>query len=362
MHLGKSFANMGTAGDRIRAALKSTFVKIVDLAIEEKADLVILAGDTFDNIDVSHNFLDFFVSQIGRLGDAPVIILPGARDNYQRGSFWDEWGLTRQTQNLYPLTDTEKPYIELGGLSTTIYGYPILAETKPDARATRLKRFGRSNHHVAVIYGTLVLNDRQGTIHYPIYPDDIINGGFDYTAFGGNREYQNLSPAGIAGAYPGSPEVLSAGSSKSGHVVVIELGTAPTLKAIKVGELEWVKITIPMETVSDADDLRQKINEKSGPNVIMEVTFKGLALLESGFDVDYLRKELAGNFLYLDIVDRSRVLPENVSEVKVQEKTILGQYLRVMVDKLKKAEGANKNDLEESLKVGYTLLTGKEHW
>jgi hypothetical protein len=33
-----------------------------------------------------------------------------------------------------------------------------------------------------------------------------------------------------------------------------------------------------------------------------------------------------------------------------------------MVDKLKDAEGTYRDDLEESLKMGYTLLTGKEIW
>jgi hypothetical protein len=33
-----------------------------------------------------------------------------------------------------------------------------------------------------------------------------------------------------------------------------------------------------------------------------------------------------------------------------------------MVERLKVAEGAQRRELEESLKTGYTLLTGKEIW
>ncbi len=102
--------------------------------------------------------------------------------------------------------------------------------------------------------------------------------------------------------------------------------------------------------------------EQAGPDVVLQVTLEGLALLEAGFNRDQLYKDLQGNFMHLEIIDRTQVLPDNISAVKVQEKTILGQYLKVMVDKMNNSDGSNRTDLEESLKVGYTLLTGKELW
>ena len=87
----------------------------------------------------------------------------------------------------------------------------------------------------------------------------------------------------------------------------------------------------------------------------------GLALFESGLNVRQLHDEMQGAFLDLEFIDQTRVLPD-ISEIKVQEKTILGQYLKVMVERLKQAEGSQRRELEESLKTGYTLLTGKEVW
>jgi hypothetical protein len=40
----------------------------------------------------------------------------------------------------------------------------------------------------------------------------------------------------------------------------------------------------------------------------------------------------------------------------------MGQYLKVMVEKLNNSSGQDKEDLEESLKVGYSLLSGREPW
>jgi hypothetical protein len=129
-----------------------------------------------------------------------------------------------------------------------------------------------------------------------------------------------------------------------------------------VGTFIWKNIEISMETVANIDDLKAQINELSGPNVLLKATLKGLTLFEAGLNIEELKAQLDGNFLQLDFVDNTSVLPENVSEVKVREKTILGQYLKVMVEKLNAAKGPQKSELEESLKAGYTLLTGKEIW
>ena len=54
--------------------------------------------------------------------------------------------------------------------------------------------------------------------------------------------------------------------------------------------------------------------------------------------------------------------PENVFEVKVSEKTLLGQYIKVMADEISAADDNIKPRLEKSLKNGYALLQGREIW
>lgn len=361
MHLGRSFANLGTAGDKLRAGIKTTFIGIVDLALAEKADMVIFAGDTFDSADVSQNLLTFFISQVERLGKTPVVILPGSRDCWQKGSFWEEWE-NLSAPNLFPLTRTDAPYREFEALGATVYGCPITSETKPEDSALRIKKFGRSQHQIGVVYGTLVYGDKKAAANYPVYSDDLVAGEFDYVALGGAQEFQDFTALNIKAAYSGCPETLSADLNRSGCVAIVELEHGVTITPVRVGQFEWKEIDIPMDEVLNLDDLRLKIAGLSGTGTYLKATLRGLALLEAGVDIERLQSELGGGFLHLEIVDKTRVLPENVSGVKVQEKTILGQYLRVMVDKLNTADGIYKDDLEQSLKVGYTLLTGKEIW
>jgi DNA repair protein SbcD/Mre11 len=363
IHLGKSFAGQSSAGDRLRAAIKTAFSRLIDLALAEKADLVILAGDTFDSIDVSQNLLNFFLSEIKRLEKIPIVVLPGARDFYQKGSFWEEWEIIPPADNLYLITKTEKPYIEMPDISATIYGYPIIAELSSENPVKKLIKSGKLRHHIAVIYGSLT-NDSDGIRqNYPFHTNDILSGGFDYAALGGQKTFLDFSYIGLKAAYPGSPEILNWGQDNAGQVIVATLEEETlAIEPRKIGQLEWKETTVSMETVTNPDDLKLKIKELAEPETTLKVNLEGLALFDAGLNLEELQRELEKNFLSLEFKDLSRVIPDNISEVKVREKTILGQYLKVMVDKLNLAEESTRDNLDESLKVGYTLLTGKEIW
>jgi DNA repair exonuclease SbcCD nuclease subunit len=326
--------------------------------------LVVFAGDTFDSIDVSQNLLDFYLSEISRLGKIPVFILPGEKDPYQKGSFWEEWEVAPPAENLHLLTNCERPYKEIPDLSLTVYGYPVLENMPPTNPFEKLKKFGKSKYHIAVIYGDLTRENIKAKHHLAFQLEDLMAAGFTYAALGGQPNFKDFSGIGIKAAYSGTPENISGiHSDSSGQVLFVNVEEARVQVEPKlVGSLIWKEIQILMETVLNPEDLKQKITELSGPDVFLKVTMEGLALLEAGIDLKYLQGELQNNFLHLEFADHTRVLPENISEVKVQEKTLLGQYLKGMVDKLNKADDSGRGDLEESLKIGYTLLTGKELW
>jgi DNA repair protein SbcD/Mre11 len=369
VRLGASFSGqdptksgLAVPGDKLRVAIKSAFVRLIDLAIEQKADLVILAGDTFDNNDISQNLLNFFLDQIRRLEKIPAVVLPGARDPFQKGSFWEEWQIISPVENLHILADPDKPYIELPDLSATIYGNPVIAESGRENPTKRIRKFGQAANHIAVIYGNLIHDKAEAGKDHSFTPDDLAKGGFSYAALGGKSELLDLTAVGIKAAYSGSPEIISSDIPNSGNCLLVTLdGDLLATEPKHIGNLIWKETQISMEEVGNIDELRQKIDSLAGPDVILKATLEGLALFESGLNTKQLHEEMKGNFLELEFVDRTRVLPD-ISEIKVQEKTILGQYLKVMVERLKNTDGVQRLELEESLKTGYTLLTGKEIW
>ncbi len=363
VHFGRPFTDPGMPGDKLRAGIKSIFSKIIDIANEESAELLILAGDTFDNLNVSQNLLDFFISEVKRLNKTRVAVLPGSQDRYEKGSFWEQWRILQPAENLYILGDPEKLYVEIPEISVTVYGYSPASDDKADDIPGQLKIIDGSDFHIAVLYGHLNSDPDQNQSEFPLSYDKLASIPFDYIAFGGQPEFRSFVDVGLRAAYAGSPVVLSPEWKDAGNILSIDLQKdSLNVEPRKVDGFVWKKTEISMEAIANLEDLKNRIIEMAGPNTSLKVTLSGLALLEAGLNLDHLRDELEDQFLHLEFIDRTRVLPDNISEVKVHEKTILGQYLKVMVDKLNKASGSEKEDLEKSMKIGYSLLSGREIW
>lgn len=362
IYLGRYFEDNCAAGNKLRAGMKSIFSGILSTAKDEKVDLVILAGNVFDNLDLSQNLLDSFISDIGQLGDIPVALFPGHRDFYEMGSFWDYWKLVMPIKNLILLSGKKPMQHDIPQLSLTLYGIPV-REGQPARRQLEyIKKSSSSEYHIAVTNA--------------IYPEDKVSAdgssfdiepfqsfGFNYIAVSGGDENKEYDIPSTKAASSGSPLGLVPGRSNSSGVLLVNLaGQSASTELRKVQGFEWKNAEIPMESIHNIDDLKKRIMEFAGPHTLLNVKLSGLALLEAGLNVEHLKEELEEHFLDINFEDDTRVLPKNISEVKVHEKTVLGQYLKVMVGKLNKASGDELDKYERSLKAGYSLLSGREIW
>ncbi|MDN6760189.1 MAG: DNA repair exonuclease, partial [Lactobacillus sp.] len=61
--------------NQIYQAADQSLIRIVDLALAEKIDLVLIAGDTFDSAKPSPRSQLFFAEQIKRLTDAQIQVV-----------------------------------------------------------------------------------------------------------------------------------------------------------------------------------------------------------------------------------------------------------------------------------------------
>ena len=79
VHLGATFRVLGTRGREHRKQLQHTFVNICSLAIHERVDVVLIAGDLFDSVAAARAEAEFVDAQFGRLGaaDIPICAIAG---------------------------------------------------------------------------------------------------------------------------------------------------------------------------------------------------------------------------------------------------------------------------------------------
>jgi DNA repair exonuclease SbcCD nuclease subunit len=361
-YFGRRFEDIPAAGNRLRAGIKSIFANIIDTAKNDKADLVILAGDIFDNLDLSQSSLDSFTTEVARLEKTPVVILPGNRDAYKLGSFWDYWRIKNPCGNLFLLAGRKPVRYDFPDLSLAVYGVPADAERTVTAQLESLKRNHSLKFHVGVTCRPIGSRGVEVDAGKSFNLAPFAGFGFNYVAVGGIDEYVEYG-GGVKAASAGTPLVLSPRGGKSGGIITVDLSDSGVVVKFKeIHSFDWKTVKISMDSIVNPDDLKGHIMEHAGKNTLLKVELTGLTLLEAGLNLEAIKSELEEHFLDLAFIDHTRVLPQNVSEVKVQEKTVLGQYLKVMVDRMNGADQLERERLEKSLKIGYSLLAGREVW
>lgn len=363
IYFGRRFRENPAAGNKLRAGIKSVFTEIIDTAKTEKADLVILAGDIFDNLDLSQSLLDSFAAEVARLEKTPVIIIPGNGDSYKSGTFWDYWKIKNPCPNLYLLAGKQPARHDFPDLSVSVYGVPIDLDRSASAQLELVKKNISLKHHIGVTClpigaGSLGPDGRRA---FDVRPFALF--GMNYVAVGGVDDYTDYGGGDVKAASSGSPLSLSPNAGTSRGIIAVNIeGPIVSVEFKKFKSFDWKTLKISMDSILNQDDLKNHIMEHAGKNTLLNVELTGLTLLEAGLNIEAVKGELEEHFLNLEFVDHTRVLPENVSEVKVHEKTVLGQYLKVMVDKLNDAQEPERERLEKSLKVGYSLLSGRGIW
>ena len=112
VHLGARHADLGEQAAAQRERQFAAFRATVDLALAEKVDLVLVAGDLFDSNTQPRRSVERVAAELKRLADAAIrtVIIPGTHDVYDGASVYRAYdlaalaGLPPDTDRLVVLT------------------------------------------------------------------------------------------------------------------------------------------------------------------------------------------------------------------------------------------------------------------
>lgn len=237
VHLG-AYDTRGSDGAR-RRELEDGFRRVIDLAITERADALLIAGDFFDNARVFEETLHFAADEIARFGGATVIG-PGNHDHVGPGSVYDRVDLNKRAPNLRILRAPDGERLAFPDLDLEVWG------TVHTERRTTYQPFegapgrGEAAWQVGIGHGHFIGPNALLHHSFHIRADQLAATGLDYVALG-HWEQMTLVEAGegVVAAYSGAPDALSGNrEGHGGHVLVIDLceDGSVRLEAVPVGD------------------------------------------------------------------------------------------------------------------------------
>ena len=162
--------------------VRNAFARVIDIANDRNADLLLIVGDLFDSARVSEEGLAFAMETIGR-ARMPVVMIPGNHDAHDERSIYAGLAPGAMPENLHLILEPEGRTIDFPELATRVWGRALVEHT-PDYRPlSGVPERQEGLWNIALAHGFFM---EEGEIERssPITPAEIERSRYDYVALG----------------------------------------------------------------------------------------------------------------------------------------------------------------------------------
>jgi exonuclease SbcD len=359
IHLGAKFSGLGNKGASQREQLRATFKNVIATAINERVNIVLIAGDLFDSNQQPQRNIDLVIEQFNLLGsnNIPVCLIPGTHDSLDPLSIYKKNDFEGKCSNLKIFADENISYKEYPSLDLTVYGKPNLSNRSSVSPLKGLKRLTSAKFHIAMAHGSLYIPEKIAEDDHVFKLEEVEASGMDYLALGHWHRVYSCSEEPSAW-YSGPPEWIPDQKEK-GAVLLVSLFDSGEVKVEvkKVGLREYDEIEIDMGGIQDLATLKKRISEDANQNLVRKATLKGLRDAELMINPEELA-ELGEKFFHLKISDQSHVKLKEISESAYEGQLIKAKFIKLMNEKIASSEGEEKEIAESALQYGMAFLEG----
>lgn len=308
LHLGTPFKGISELnpdlGNMLYQSTYASFDNIVALAVREKVDCVLIAGDVYDSEDKSLQAQLRFRSGVSRLSVAGIrtIIAYGNHDPLNGWSATLKW-----PEDVFSFPGDKVECIPLKKQDETIALVYGISHAKGDIKENLSLKFAPSQERVPRI-GLLHANVGANTGHEPYAPcsiEDLASIGMDYWALGHVHECSILRPVNPAIAYPGCSQSRSPREtgSKGCYLVTLETGSEPVIEFLPTDVVRYISNSIDISTCLSLDEVIDsvagkctEISDKSdGRSLIIHLSLRGRTNLHSQLQRANSIPDLLGN-------------------------------------------------------------------
>lgn len=197
------------------------FKALIDLAIEITADLLIIAGDLFENNRIKPPIIQFVLQQLDRL-DIPIVILPGNHDCLLPDSVFLHKDFTKIDSNIHIFKNPAGEIFYFPKLDVAVWGKPIISYGDNIRPLAGISSRNEEKWRIAVAHGYYVGASTNHEVSFQISEREIIESAHDYIALGHLPSFQCVCDKPVKAYYSGSPSYF-------GKVAIVDFHDANIL-------------------------------------------------------------------------------------------------------------------------------------
>ncbi|MCO6414626.1 DNA repair exonuclease [Siccirubricoccus sp. KC 17139] len=234
--------------DASRRALE----QMVTYALEERIDLVVVAGDLFDTQAADFNSALFLLKQLARLSDAdiPVALIRGNHDAANAMSRKVTW-----PKNVHEFGARAPATWEIPRLEVAVHGQSFPHREVPENLVLRYPAPKAGWFNIGLLHTSL--DGRPGHAPYaPCSVQDLRNRGYDYWALGHVHGHEVVDR---------NPHVIFSGNLQGRHsrecgpkgfvVATVEGGRVSALEHVPIDVVRWARLAVDVSSASTVSEV-----------------------------------------------------------------------------------------------------------
>ena len=378
IHLGARHTDLGDAAAAQRERQFAAFRATIDLAIAEKVDLFLIAGDLFDSNVQPRRSVERVAAELARLTKARIrsVLVPGTHDVYDRASVYRAYDVPAMaggaSTDLITLLTPEHPWVHLPALDTVVHGpvFPTKRAPYSPLRDLAAVETPDATWRIGLLHASIAIPGRTDGDEVVITTDEIGASGLDYLALGHWHSAQQATTKGVTYAYSGAPEPVAVDQDRAGKVLLVTLDVQNGAHQVKVeervvGRTMFQRLELDTATIESQPALITRLEQAANPDLVLDVRLIGVRPDDLDLSIDEVEAAVQGSFLRVRVRDVSH--PALTEGALPPPETIAGAFIRDVEGRVADLEATGEADaaqeaeeLRDALRLGRLLLAGEE--
>jgi len=259
IHLGSPIRSVALRnpdlGNRLKQASRDTFAEIVNLAISEQVDALVLSGDIFDNGYPDLKSRAFLIAQLARASEAgvPTVLIRGNHD-----ALLDHRAHGGLGPNIH-LLHKGAPTVEIG--DTVFHGLSFDASHVAKSYLPDYPQPVPGKRNVGLMHTSL--DGAPGHDPYaPCAERDLMAHGYDLWCLGHIHAPFERVDGPVLAVMPGIPQPRHFGERNGGSVTIVSLGEGtPEFERRAIGHLGFSECALDLNTCSDQQGVLRSLRD-----------------------------------------------------------------------------------------------------
>ncbi len=205
-----------------RARGRRLWSRIVDRALADQVDLLLIAGDLFDHNRVADETVAFVRGELARLRQ-PVVILPGNHDALCTGSIYDRHDFTAGAGHVHVIRRPDGETVDLPELDARVWGRAMEQHVPEFQPLAHVPSRDDRRWCLALAHGFFYPERQRPERSSPIFADEVRDTGCDYVALGHHHLRTDVSQNGVTAWYAGAPAEEWGDGPPAGTVLRVDL-------------------------------------------------------------------------------------------------------------------------------------------